>query len=271
MYAVPLRTLGNHQPEKSMSRIADGAVIHPSARIHDSVEIGEFCVIEENVEIGEHCVIGHHVVIRRNTRIGRHVRIDDHATIGKQPMRAAGSATTSGQTQPGAAIGNYSIIGTGAVLYAGCRIGEKVLVADLATIREEVQIGEGTIVGRGVAIENKCRVGAHCKLETNAYLAAHTTVEDHVFIAPGVLTSNDRFIGRTEERFSRFGGPVVRRAARLAVGAILLPGVNVPEEAVIAAGAVLTRDGEPARVHLGIPARAAGPVPPNQLLPSDPK
>lgn len=249
-----------------MPHIAATAIIHPSARIHESVIIGDFCVIEANVRIGEGCVIGHHAVIRRGTVVGNDVRIDDHAVIGKQPMRAARSATTDQRTQPGAILGHKVIVGTGAVLYAGCKIGNKVLVADLATIREDVEVDEGTIVGRGVAIENKCRVGARCKLETNAYLAAYTTVEDDVFIAPGVLTSNDRFIGRTEERFAHFGGPIVRRAARLAVGAVLLPGVDVPEEAVIGAGAVLTKDGEAAQIHLGIPARSTKSVPKEQLI-----
>ena len=40
------------------------------------------------------------------------------------------------------------------------------MVADLATIRENVSVGEHTIVGRGAAIENACTIGSYCKLET---------------------------------------------------------------------------------------------------------
>lgn len=242
------------------------AQIHPAADLADDVRIGHFCVIEAEVRIGAGTVLGHHVVIREGSILGEGVRVDDHAVIGKQPMRAARSATTRAEPLPPARVGDDCLIGTGTVLYAGCTVGRRVLMADYATVRERVSVGDETIVGRGVAIENDCTVGARCKLETNAYITALSTVEDDVFIAPGVLTSNDNFMGRTEARKEHFGGPTIRRGARLGVGAVVLPGKEVPEEAVVAAGAVLTRDAEAGQVHLGVPARAIRPVPPEQRL-----
>jgi UDP-3-O-[3-hydroxymyristoyl] glucosamine N-acyltransferase len=249
--------------------IAPTAQVHPTARLGGAVSVGHFCVIEAGVTVGDGARIGHHVVLHTGSHLGAGVRVDDHAVVGKQPMRAARSATTRPDPPPPAEVGAGSLIGTGAVLYAGCRIGCRALVADHATVRERVTIGDETIVGRGVAIENDCAVGARCKLETNAYVTAFSTVEDDVFVAPGVLTSNDNFMGRTEERREHFGGPTVRRGARLGVGAVLLPGKEVAEEAVIAAGAVLTRDAEAGQVHVGVPARVARPVPPEQRLPGN--
>lgn len=242
------------------------ARIDPSANLANDAVIGHFAVIGAGVQIGNECRIGHHVVIHAGTVVGNDVRIDDHAVLGKQPMRAVRSATTSSTELPPARIGSGSLIGAGAVLYAGCDIGQRVLVADCATIRERVDIGDETIVGRGVAIENDCSVGMRCKLETNAYICAHTTIGDDVFIAPGVLTSNDNFMGRTEERKERFAGPTIRNGARLGVGSVILPGRDVPPEAVIAAGAVLTRDAEAGQIHQGVPARAVREVPPEQRL-----
>ena len=252
-----------------MRLIAPTAEVHPTARLADDVEVGHFSVIGPGVTIGEGSMIGHHVVIHEDALLGARCRVDDHAVIGKQPMRAARSATTDPRRQPGAYLADDVIIGTGAVLYAGSRIASRVLVADLATVREDVTVGEGTIVGRGVAIENGTSVGARCKLETNAYITAYSTIGDDVFVAPGVLTSNDRFLGRTEERFAQFGGPTVSRGARLAVGAILLPGVQVPSEAVVGAGAVLTRDAQEGKVHTGVPARATRDVPDSHRLAQD--
>jgi UDP-3-O-[3-hydroxymyristoyl] glucosamine N-acyltransferase len=248
------------------ARVAATAQVHPAARLGAGVVVGHFCVIEAGVEVGDSAQIGHHVVLHAGSRLGAGVRVDDGAVVGKQPMRAARSATTRAELVPPAEVGEGSLVGTGAVLYAGCRIGRRVLVADYATVRERVTVGDETIVGRGVAIENDCAVGARCKLETNAYVAAFTTVEDDVFVAPGVLTSNDNFMGRTEERKKHFGGPVVRRGARLGVGAVLLPGTEVAGEAVVAAGAVLTRDAAAGQVHVGVPARAVRAVPPGQRL-----
>ena len=140
------------------------------------------------------------------------------------------------------------------------------MIADLATIREAVSVGDFTIVGRGVAIENKCTVGRYCKLETNVYLAAYSTIEDRVFLAPGVLTSNDNFIGRTEERFKHFKGATVRRGGRVGVGAVLLPGIEIESDAVVAAGAVQTRNADEDTIYAGVPARKFGAVPAEQKL-----
>jgi UDP-2-acetamido-3-amino-2,3-dideoxy-glucuronate N-acetyltransferase len=252
-----------------MPLIADTAEVHPTAQLPDDIEVGHFTVIEPGVTLGEGAVIGHHAVIHEGVTIGPRCQIDDHAVIGKQPLRAARSATTEARTQPPSFIGHDVLVGTGAVIYAGARIGSHVLVADYATVREEVTVGDGTIVGRGVAIENGTTVGARCKLETNAYITAYSTIEDDVFVAPGVLTSNDRFLGRTEERFEHFAGPIVRRGARLGVGAVLLPATEVPAETVIGAGAVLTRNAEEGRIHVGVPARPVGPVPEEQRLSSE--
>ncbi len=242
------------------------SIIARSARVGDATTLGHYCVIGNNVTIGQGCQIGHHVVIHDGTTIGDFVRIDDHTTIGKQPMRAPNSAVTRNDPKPPARLGDRCLIGASVVLYAGCSLGEKVLVADLATIREDVTVGDFTIVGRGVAIENHCTIGRYCKLETNVYITAYSHLEDRVFVAPGVLTSNDNFIGRTEERFKHFKGVTVRRGGRLGVGAVILPGKEVHADAVVAAGALLTKHAPPHVISAGVPARPFGSVPEEQLL-----
>ncbi|WP_171253078.1 acyltransferase, partial [Acinetobacter baumannii] len=85
-------------------------------------------------------------------------------------------------------------------------------------------IGTQTIIGRGVAVENECEIGERCKIETNAYITAFSTIGDDVFIAPGVVTSNDNYMGRTEKRFSEFRGCIVENGGRVGANATLLPG-----------------------------------------------
>lgn len=206
------------------------------------------------------------MVVHPGTQIGSGVRIDDHAVVGKQPMRSPNSAVTRGGSQPPAVIGDGCLIGTGAVIYAGSVLGTRVLAADLASIRERVTVGDYTIVGRGVSIENDCTIGRYCKLETNVYLTAYSVLEDRCFVAPGVLTSNDNFVGRTEERFKHFKGVTIRRGGRVGVGAVVLPGREIGPDGLIAAGAVLTKNAEGETVYVGVPARKAGPVPEDQKL-----
>lgn len=242
------------------------SVVHPTAKIGEGTTLGEFCVIGANVSIGAGCKIGHHVVIREDTVIGNTVRIDDHASLGKHPMKAANSATTKEQVLPPLSVGELCIVGTGVVLYRGAAIDAKVLMADLATIRENVTIGRGTIVGRGVTVENFCAVGRYCKLESECYITAYSTIEDRCFIAPGVVTSNDNFVGRTQERFKHFKGVTVKKGARIGAGTVTLPGVTIGEDALIAAGSTVTKDVPPGMIMMGLPARPLRPVPAEQLL-----
>jgi acetyltransferase-like isoleucine patch superfamily enzyme len=242
------------------------SAVHPSASIGEGTTFGEFCVIGEGVRIGAGCKIGNHVVIHPDTVVGDTVRIDDHASLGKRPMKAANSATTKEQELPPLVVGELSIVGTGVVLYRGAKIEGKVLMADLSTVRENVTIGRGTIVGRGVTVENFCTVGRFCKLESECYITAYSTLEDRVFIAPGVVTSNDNYVGRTAERFKHFKGVTVKKGARVGAGTVTLPGVTIGEDALVAAGSVVTADVPARKIVLGTPARVWRDVPVEQLL-----
>ncbi|NOY89399.1 MAG: N-acetyltransferase [FCB group bacterium] len=242
------------------------SIIKPSAKISSQTTMGEFCFVGENVAIGHNCVIGNHVIIHDDTVIGDNVRLDDGAVIGKLPMKAAISATTKDQQLAPCRIEKDCLIGAKVIIYRGTKIGERVLVADLATIREDVTIGKYTIVGRGVAIENFCHIGNYVKLETNVYITAYSEVEDRVFVAPGVMTSNDNYIGRTEERFKHFKGVTLKKGARIGVNATILPGKIVHEDALVAAGALVTKDVPAKKIVAGIPAKVLRDVPVEQLL-----
>lgn len=246
--------------------VAASAVVHASAELGAGVRIGEHCVLEEETRVGAGSVLGHGVVLRAGTVVGEDVRIDDHAVLGKLPMRSPSSATTQDKELDPLVLGDGCLIGTGAVLYRGARLRRRVLVADLATVREDVLIGDRTIVGRGVTIENRCTIGRFVKLESECYIAAYSTLEDRVFVAPGVVTSNDNFVGRTEERFLHFKGVTVRRGGRLGAGAVILPGLEIGEDALVAAGSVVTRNVPPRVIVYGAPARYFRDVPPEQLL-----
>jgi acetyltransferase-like isoleucine patch superfamily enzyme len=73
-------------------------------------------------------------------------------------------------------------------------------------------------------------------------------------------------MGRTEKRLSLRKGPTIRRGARIGGGAVLLPGIEVGEEAFVGAGAVVLRDVPPRAVVVGNPARQIRSVPDDELL-----
>jgi UDP-2-acetamido-3-amino-2,3-dideoxy-glucuronate N-acetyltransferase len=210
--------------------------------------------------------IGKNVTIYDDVVIGNNVRIDDNVVLGKLPMKAVTSAVTKDKELEPLVIGDGCIIGTNVVIYRGAKIGNNCLIADGATIREDVIIGEKTIVGRGVAIENQCSIGKRCKLETNSYITAYSILEDYVFVAPGVKTSNDNFIGRTKERFNNFKGVIARKGARIGVGATILPGIELGEDCLVGAGSLVTRNVCAKKIVIGIPAKEFRDVPEDQLL-----
>ncbi|APC84545.1 acyltransferase [Clostridium botulinum] len=240
--------------------------ISPKSKLGNNVEVGRFAVIEDDVVIGENCIIGHNVIIHKGTIIGNNVRIDDNTVIGKEPMRSVNSIFKNDKKLEPCKINDECLIGAGAIVYIGSKIGNKALVADLAVIREDVTIGERTIIGKGATIENFCKVGSNCKIQTNVYLTAYSEVENYVFIAPCVVTSNDNYAARSKERFGKFKGVTIKKGGRIGAGAVILPGKIIHEDGFAAAGSLVTRDVEKAKIVAGVPAKIFNDVPEEQLL-----
>jgi acetyltransferase-like isoleucine patch superfamily enzyme len=200
------------------------------------------------------------------TQLGADVEIGDYAVVGKQPT--LGSRSTAPREElPPLVVGDGTQILAGAVVFAGTRIGRSVIVGDQACVRERCEIGDEAVVGRGVFVENDVAIGARTKVQANAYVTAYSTLEEDVFLAPCVVTTNDNFMGRTEKRHELRKGPTIRRGARVGGGAVLLPGIEVGEEAFVGAGAVVVDDVPPRAVVVGNPARRIRDVPDDELLP----
>ncbi|MGM5483437.1 MAG: DapH/DapD/GlmU-related protein [Nanobdellota archaeon] len=225
-------------------------------------------VVGKNVKIGQNVTIGNYVVIHDNVVIKDNVRIDDFTVIGKKPMKAKISATTSNsnEKQEICIIENDSIIGTSVILYAGSKIGKNTMIADQASVRENVEIGANCIIGKNTTIENKVTIGNRCKIQSNVQIVPYSTIEDDVFISPGVITSNDSFAARTKERFSKYKGLTAKKGARIGVAAVVLPGITINEDGFVAAGSVVTKDVPAKKIVMGIPAKVVKDVPDEQLL-----
>ena len=241
--------------------------ISAKAKIGSNVTFGEYTVIEDDVILGDNVTVGHHVIIHNGVRIGEGCVINDGANLGKRPGKASLSATTGDPREfPPLTLGKAVTVGAGCILYVGAEIGDMVFFGDLATVREDVKIGEYTIIGRGATVENKVTIGRKCKIETEAYITAFSTIGDYCFIAPCVALTNDNFLGRTEERKKHFGGPTLKRGARIGANATILPNLVIGEDALVAAGSVVTKDVPPRMIVLGSPAKVLRPVPEEQLI-----
>ena len=204
-------------------------------------------------------------IVHAGTVVGEGCRILDYAVVGKQPVLSPRSTTAQDELPP-LELGPGTVVSTGAVVFAGSSLGERVIVGDQACVRERCTIGDDVVIGRGSLVENDTEVGARTKIQADAYVTAYSLLEEDVFIAPCVVTANDNFMGRTERRHKLRRGPTIRRGARVGAAAVLLPGIVVGEEAFVGAGAVVLRDVPPRAVVVGNPALAIREVPEDELL-----
>jgi acetyltransferase-like isoleucine patch superfamily enzyme len=204
-------------------------------------------------------------VVYPGTLIGEGCKILDGAVVGKQPTLSPRSTTKSEELSP-LELGAGTVISTGAIVFAGTRIGARGIVGDQACVRERCDIGDDVVIGRGALVENDTTIGALTKIQAMAYITAYSTIAEQVFIAPCVQTTNDNFMGRTEKRHALRKGPTIRRGARVGGGAVICPGVEIGEEAYVGAGAVVVENVPPRVVVVGNPARVLRDVPSEELL-----
>jgi acetyltransferase-like isoleucine patch superfamily enzyme len=220
-------------------------------------------MLGKDVHIGRRVSFGAHVVVHAGTVIGDGCVLEDHAVLGKHPRLAQGSSARGevGELQLMAGV----TVCAGAIVFAGATIGEGVILGDQSFVRERSSIGSESVIGRGSVVEDDVQMGARVRVQAGVYLCAHMVVEDDVFVGPGATTTNDDTMGR-HEREARLRGPILRRACRVGGGAVITPGVEIGEEAFVAAGAVVTKDIPPSGVAIGVPARVVREVGEEDLL-----
>lgn len=221
-------------------------------------------LLGESVELPAELELGANVVIHDGTRVGEGARIQDGAVLGK-PVVLGRRSTASRQAPPPAEIAAGATVAAGAIVVAGARIGAGAMVGDQAHVRERAVIGEDSLVGRGSAVDPDVTIGARVSIQTGCYITANSTIEDDVFVAPGVFTTNDNSATRHGADYPIVGA-TLRRACRIGGRAVLLPGVEVGEEAFVAAGSVVTSDVAPRALVMGVPARHVRDVPDEDLL-----
>lgn len=227
--------------------------------MRENLVLGEGVVLPDDVEVGAN------VVIHAGTVIGAGCVIQDNVVLGKSP-RLSSRSTARRDPLPPLELGEGAAVCSGAIVYAGTVVGPRAIVGDQASVRERCRIGEGSVIGRGVCVENDVLIGVNCKIQSNSYITAYSELEDHVFIAPCVATTNDNLMGRTEARFGQIRGAVIRRGARVGGGVVILPGIEIGEEAFIAAGALVTRDVPAKKLVAGLPAKVWRDVPPEEFV-----
>jgi acetyltransferase-like isoleucine patch superfamily enzyme len=221
-------------------------------------------VVGDDVHLGDGVLFGPNVLVEEGTRIGEASVIEGGTLLGKVPRLARTSGTLF-EHLPALRLGVRVTVCAGAIVYAGSVVGDEAIIGDQTQVRERSVIGPQTVVGRGSAIDNDVVIGARVKIQSNVYVTGFSVVEDDVFIGPGASTTNDDTMSRHAPG-EPLRGATLRRACRIGGGAVLVPGVEVGEEAFVAAGAVVTKDVPPRGFMVGVPARQVREVRDDELL-----
>ena len=236
-----------------MAEVSPAAHVHASATIGAGVSIAPGAVIGAGAVLGDGVSVGAGSVVHDGVRIGAGSLIEDLVVLGKRPRLRRGSSAAA--VELGALeLDDEVTVCCGAVVYAGAVVGSGSIIGDQAQVREGSRIGQRSVIGRASCVDFNATVGDRVSIQTGVYVTSWAVVEDDVFLGPGVLMTNDDTMGR-HPKGEPLAAPVVRRAARVGGAVVLVPGVEIGEEAFVGAGAVVSRDVRPREVVLGVPAR----------------
>jgi UDP-2-acetamido-3-amino-2,3-dideoxy-glucuronate N-acetyltransferase len=144
-------------------------------------------------------------------------------------------------------------------------IGDGTSIWHLAQVREDATLGDNCNIGRGAYIGPGVRLGANVKLQNYALVYEPAQLADGVFVGPAAVLTNDEYPRSvTPEGRLKTGddwravGVVVGEGASIGARAVCVAPVTIGRWALVAAGAVVTKDVPDFALVVGVPARRVG-------------
>lgn len=210
------------------------------------------CIIEENVWIGANTYIDSNTIIRRGTRIDKNSFIASNCIIGEYLM-----GFCMGRTAPEhmLVIGKDALIRSGSIIYTDSIIGDGFQTGNQVTIREKSKIGNHVSIGTLSDIQGNCTIGNYVRMHSNVHIGQLSVVDNFVWIFPYVVLTND-----PTPPSNNFIGVHIHSFAIVATGAVVMPGIEIGQDALVAAGCIVTKNVEPYAVIMGNPGKIKGDV-----------
>ncbi len=156
----------------------------------------------------------------------------------------------------GATIRANALIRPGTVIYCKVTIGKNFRSGHSVLIRENTVIGDNVLIGSNVIIEGHVNIGRNVSIQSNVYIPTNSRIADYVFIGPIAVLSNDKYPPKRKPTVMK--GPVLNKGVSVGANATILPGVEIGEGSMVAAGAVVVKDVPPWTLAIGVPARCTG-------------
>jgi acetyltransferase-like isoleucine patch superfamily enzyme len=138
-------------------------------------------------------------------------------------------------------------------------IGEGTKIWVNVQVREGTRIGRRCILSKDVYVDHGVAIGDNCKIQNSVSVYSGVTIEDDVFIGPNACFTNDKVPRAFNAEWS-VTPTLVRRGASIGANATIVCGIEIGEYAMVAAGAVVTKDVAPYTLVAGNPARPLGRI-----------
>ncbi|HID34446.1 MAG TPA: N-acetyltransferase [Anaerolineae bacterium] len=153
-----------------------------------------------------------------------------------------------------ARIGDHSVVRAFTVIYGDVTIGVGFKSGHHALIRERTRIGDYVLVGTASILDGHVTIGDYVSIQSQVYIPTYTIIGSYVFIGPNATLTNDKYPLR-QRGSMKLEGPILEDHVTIGANATLLPGVRIGQGAMVAAGAVVTRDVPAWSLAVGAPAR----------------
>jgi acetyltransferase-like isoleucine patch superfamily enzyme len=208
-------------------------------------------LIGARVQIADDVEIGANVILHDDVTVSAGAQLDHGAVLGRPARRSHGSRTPAAESGP-TVLGEGAIVSPYALISADVQMGRHSFLGDHAHLREGVRLGAEAMVGAACGIGRHVEIGDRARLQNRCLVGPGSVVESDCFLGPGVQV----LTGRTMGASPRKPPPRLRRRCQIGAGVTILPGVEIGEEAVVGAGAVVVADVPEGVMVRGIPARA---------------
>lgn len=155
-------------------------------------------------------------------------------------------------------ISKSAIVHESAYIDDFCTIGKNVKIWHFTHILSHTVVGDNAILGQNVMAGPDVRIGSGCKIQNNVSLYRGVTLEDNVFCGPSCVFTNVLTPRAHIERKTEFLQTRVGYGATIGANATILCGNNIGKYAMVAAGAVVTKDIPDYALVAGVPAKQIG-------------
>lgn len=143
----------------------------------------------------------------------------------------------------------------------GVTIGEGTKIWHFCHIQTGAKLGAGCSLGQNVNVANNVVIGDRVKIQNNVSVYEGVTIEDGVFCGPSCVFTNDLTPrARYPKGSENYGKTLVKEGASIGANATIVCGHTVGKCAMVAAGAVVTKDVPDYTLVAGVPAKAIGRV-----------